>query len=344
MLDGATAIYGSDAIAGVVNYILKKNTTAFNAYGQATVPQKSGGGGANAGLSKGWGDLDKDGWNVNFSYSYNKQDSLAASQRDFSRNGAVFPFTANGTKYIFNQATSNTEPANITFNARPKSSPPGTEPTSYSLNPYYTQNGNCGSPLASALTDFNALGAVGVSCRFNYAATVQDIPSSETNNVIVKGYLKLGADATLWGLVGLSRFDMTAQYAPGAQPLSANSTNRFPSLYNAYVQPFLNANNLVNTATGASQATIGYRAVSNGGRTDDYVTDWQQYAAGVDGRALGWDYNARLVSSLSKFSDKAAGGYTDFDGFNSAVAPALGCSLEGRTGGGDVTVLGASTK
>jgi iron complex outermembrane receptor protein len=32
LLDGATAVYGSDAVAGVVNFILKKNSTEGNAY------------------------------------------------------------------------------------------------------------------------------------------------------------------------------------------------------------------------------------------------------------------------------------------------------------------------
>jgi hypothetical protein len=38
LLDGATAVYGSDAVAGVVNFILKKNTTEGNAYAQYTWP------------------------------------------------------------------------------------------------------------------------------------------------------------------------------------------------------------------------------------------------------------------------------------------------------------------
>ena len=40
LLDGATAVYGSDAIAGVINFILKKNSTEGNAYAQYTWPTK----------------------------------------------------------------------------------------------------------------------------------------------------------------------------------------------------------------------------------------------------------------------------------------------------------------
>jgi len=55
-----------------------------------------------------------------------------------------------------------------------------------------------------------------------------------------------------------------------------NSTTRFPSLYNRYVVPFLTANNLsiINPGPGPNtglpfSVTMGYRAVSAGGRTDD---------------------------------------------------------------------------
>ena len=83
-------------------------------------------------------------------------------------------------------------------------------------------------------------------------------------------------------------------------------------------QPFLTANGLVNSSS-SNAATIGYRSVSQGGRTDDYVTDWQQYAVGVDGRAGGWDYNARITAGNSVMTDTLAGGYLDNDCFQAAI-------------------------
>ncbi|WP_164666865.1 TonB-dependent receptor plug domain-containing protein, partial [Pseudomonas viridiflava] len=68
LADGASALYGSDAIAGVVNFILKKDLTKGEitaTYGQ---PKKSGGSWSSAGLTKGWGDLEKDRWNILASY------------------------------------------------------------------------------------------------------------------------------------------------------------------------------------------------------------------------------------------------------------------------------------
>ena len=319
LLDGASAIYGSDAIAGVVNFILKKNSTAGLVWGESDWPQHPGGGSWNAGISKGFGDLDKDGWNITGTYSFNHQDKLEANQRDFSAKGAYFPFSHDGTNYIFNQATGNTFPANLSsISAVPKGSPPGTTPTNYAINPYFRQNGNCGGPAASILIDptgTGALGSVGESCRFNYAATVENIPQYDQNGFLGKGYYKINADTTAFATVMLSSYDAKSQYAPGAQPLSTSLT-ALPSLYAKYVQTFLDANNLQSTN---NRATIGFRAVAQGGRTNDYLTQSQNYGAGIDGKAWGWDYNARINSGIGVTTDTMAGGYLGYDCFQAAV-------------------------
>ena len=320
LLDGATAIYGSDAIAGVVNFILKKNSTEGNVYAEAVWPQHRGAMGYQAGISKGWGDLEKDGFNIQGSFRYVQQDQLEATQRSFSARGAFFPFSHDGVNYFYNGRTSNTEPANVTFRAKPATGGPT---QAYTLNPFYNLNGNCGSPFAGVITDTASLGAIGQSCRFNYAATVQDLPPYDQTSFLGKGYLKLGADATAWVMVGLSDFDTKPRYAPPAQPLGIGPA-RLPGLYNSYVVPFLTANGLVNASSSStSAATIGYRAVSQGGRRDDYDTKWQQYAVGVDGKAWDWDYHARITSGVSTITDTLAGGYTDAIGFAGAVNAGL---------------------
>jgi len=326
LLDGATAVYGSDAIAGVVNFILKKNTTEGNAYAQYTWPTHGGANGVDAGISKGFGDLQKDGFNIMGTLGYNHQDKLMAADRPVSARGGYFPFSFEGVNYLYNNRTSNTEPANLSFQARPKGSTGAY--SAYSINPYFRQNGNCGTPLAGVLLDptgTGVLGAKGESCRFNFAATVQDIPASDRLNFVGKGYLKLSDNATAWATVGLNHFTTNAQFAPPAQPFGINATNRVPTLYNNYVVPFLNANNLEirPAAAGLPLATVGYRGVSQGGRADDYETNGQMYAAGVDGNAGGWIYNVRANWGVAHFTDTAAGGYGDTNQINAAIAAGL---------------------
>lgn len=95
--DGASAVYGSDAIAGVVNFILTKDYTGFEAgatYGQST---RSGGGeNTEVHAVAGWGNLDKDRFNVTISASYQKEEALFAKDRNFARTGNIFPWLVSG--------------------------------------------------------------------------------------------------------------------------------------------------------------------------------------------------------------------------------------------------------
>ena len=91
LLDGATAVYGSDAIAGVVNFILKKNTTEGNAYAQYTWPTHGGANGVDAGISKGFGDLQKDGFNILGTLGYTHQEKLMALDRPVSEQRWLLP-------------------------------------------------------------------------------------------------------------------------------------------------------------------------------------------------------------------------------------------------------------
>ncbi len=300
LTDGASALYGADAIAGVVNFVLKKDQTEGAVYYNASVPSKSGGGGWNAGISKGFGDLSSDGWNILLTFSHDVQDKLEASQRDVSSRGAFFPFSSGGTNYIFNNRTSNTEPANVIISS-----------LGVAYNPYFQKNGNCGQgALAAPLA-----GSAGTECRFNYAATVEDIPGYKRDSGLIKTTFDLHDAGKVWAEAVISQFDMTAQYAASAQPFGLSPTGQTSILWNNYVQPYL-------TATGqtATTATLGYRAVSTGGRTDDWQTKMRHLAVGWDASFFDTDIKVVVVNSHGVLTDFAAGGYVDSSQFFSAIA------------------------
>lgn len=82
--DGASAIYGTDAIGGVINFITKKTMTGLNIGGEFVSPQRSGGKEKSVNISYGYGDLGKDGFNIYGAYDYHKTEKIMATDRDFA--------------------------------------------------------------------------------------------------------------------------------------------------------------------------------------------------------------------------------------------------------------------
>ena len=85
--DGASSIYGSDAVAGVVNIILKKNyvgTVAKVTYGTS---YKGDGNEPRAAITHGFGDMGKDGYNVLLNLEFGKKNPIY--YRDRAGRGSV---------------------------------------------------------------------------------------------------------------------------------------------------------------------------------------------------------------------------------------------------------------
>lgn len=64
LYDGAAAIYGSDAVAGVINFVTKTNFDGFSANGQVAQWQAGDGTRGNYGLAYGTGSLEQDRFNL----------------------------------------------------------------------------------------------------------------------------------------------------------------------------------------------------------------------------------------------------------------------------------------
>ena len=81
--DGASAIYGTDAIGGVINFILRKSFTGFTTQAFADITEQKGGEIARASMVGGFGDLAKDGFNVMASLAHSENKALRGDQRSF---------------------------------------------------------------------------------------------------------------------------------------------------------------------------------------------------------------------------------------------------------------------
>ena len=89
--EGASALYGADAVAGVINFITKKSFQGAELSANFDKPQHSGGGSSGQlEFTLGLGDVKTDGYNVMVTGSYSRQNELRAPDRGFSAPG-FFP-------------------------------------------------------------------------------------------------------------------------------------------------------------------------------------------------------------------------------------------------------------
>jgi iron complex outermembrane receptor protein len=79
--EGASAVYGSDAIAGVVNIILRPEYQGFSVRGSYGMSEEGDGDTAKLSLTGGFGDLTGDGWNVYFNVEGSQSDRIRTSDR-----------------------------------------------------------------------------------------------------------------------------------------------------------------------------------------------------------------------------------------------------------------------
>src|ERR1700712_1561444 len=112
--DGASALYGTDAIAGVVNFITRRDYRGGTVTVGADAPQHAGGSAHSANVGLGVGDYDKDGFNFFGFVDFNNQAAVTSSQRPYYKNqylshgtfapsGSTFPATWLGSTNVHGQ-------------------------------------------------------------------------------------------------------------------------------------------------------------------------------------------------------------------------------------------------
>jgi iron complex outermembrane receptor protein len=301
LTDGASALYGADAIAGVVNFILKKGAAPWTVDAKYSSPQHPGAKDKTISIAKGFGEIEEDGYNLFLSYSHQEQDRLTASQRDFAKTGIInFNDPKTGKPLQFFNGSSRSIPPNVTIrynNAAGASK-------SVNVNPYLKINGKC--PAAHVdLGDGQ--------CYFDYTSSVEIFPESKRDNFFANGAIKLGDSG--WKAftdIALGKSHIYATIAPYPAEFSLAKSS---PLFAKYVQPYLTAEQL----NGMTSATVKYRLQDLGGRAYDYESKTTHLVAGVEGQAAGWDINSALTYSRNKSPTNYLGGFPLADKFNAAV-------------------------
>jgi iron complex outermembrane receptor protein len=286
---GGSAIYGSDAVAGVVNIILKQNSTDKTAEAGVSTTTEGGGGTRDAAITAGFGDFATDKYNVVVSGSVFKRDELLASQRSYT---AAQDYRNQSDGYlVWSQS------ANYIGN---------TNPNALTAFPSCGHNGQTGQVL-NELAFAPSTSATGTTCAYNPASQISLIPGTERGNLTANGDLRITSNWTAFGDVFYSYVKTSTRETPmGLGPTSLAydpTTGGVNSVSN--VLPVGNASNPYAYPVG-----INYIFQSVGGLDYEIQSNTYRASGGVKGSWNGWDINASYGHSENHVNQ------TYFNGIN----------------------------
>jgi len=318
--DGASAIYGTDAIGGVINFILKTNYSGVEASVSTNDTQAGGGATRRASLLAGTGSLDTDRYNIMASLTVDKAQRLNGSDRSFV-NGfqperGLSPDTT-GTPFA-NQLSGAGTALGASFQL------PG-DPNKYlQANPLSFQ-GKCDtipgmSQYQTALwKDVTSPLRTKYSCAYDYGADyVLQFPV-ERANFLSRGTVQLAPDHRMFVEVLGSRTKATAILTP----MQVQATIANKAVYPVGGAYYQDLSAYIPTFDNTKPISYKWRANDVGNRTQENTTDNARVLVGFEGNFGKWDYKAGISRAESSTKTKLTDGYSYTDKLYAALATGI---------------------
>jgi len=310
LTDGASAIYGSDAIGGVVNIITRKNYQGVEVSGQYGISDRDDG--QRKGFNLTIGQTGERG-SVMAGIDYNKQDQILAGLRDYSR----YSYTRNAVTGVVGFTGSTSAPTGFirapAFAGCPNVAEGGGVPGG-TLDP----NAPGGNGIPKGFRCFQGGSSAGLGDLYNFAAINLISTPSERTNAFVKGSYKLTDSVEAYMNLLYNKTDSAFQIA--SVPVSLFSTGLLISSKNPY-NPFG-----IDIGTKSAQ-NASLRLVALGPRHQAYNTENNQVTAGLGGNLLdtGWQWDANI--GFGKFSaNRTRSGYLNAAAITQSGALGANCT------------------
>ncbi len=283
--DGASAVYGSDAIAGVINFILRKDFHGFEATAYRAWTEHGGADASQAILSAGYGDLSADRFNVFATLSHQKTEALRSIERPFSRTGYL---PSEGV----DQLSAATFPANIQVTPR------------LIVNPSYATG--CAPP--ASLPDYLPFFSDGPICAYDFTSTIDIVPPAERTGAVARGTLQIDANTQWFAEGDYSHNRFVLRNSPTSVLFSVLSST-VPVLYPAGGPYFPTQFAAANGISGDLPLQLRYRTAALGAETNATDTRALRMVAGVEGVASSWSYGSALTYSENQQTQRFVSGY-----------------------------------
>ncbi len=274
MRDGASAIHGSAAISGVINFVLRRAVTGFDLLLETEQPRARGGDMSRASVLAGFGELQTQGYNVFGTLDVRRQDALQAKDRVFSRSGVVRSAEGGFSQF---RTGSTSFPGDLD----------GFEPSLAA---------GCAPPRSIPDPD-------GEACRYDYASDIDLIPQNEQTTLLAGAKVALGArhELTFELLRARNATRSTVSSAPVSTVILATS-------------PYWIARRPSSDVDGLGRGGVAsWLTVAAGPRTSQSLSVTRRMLAVLEGVVGDADYQVGVGRSRSGVSDSLIDGHVDIN-------------------------------
>ena len=320
--DGASAVYGSDAVAGVVNFILARKFQGVELSAGAGTPTRSGGGkNQKASITAGFGSADDARLSGVVSASYEKEKALFAKDRSFSKTGINPPFYTAGAT-----GQGNIEGAVI----------PGAFPNDR-VAPFGNSPGTgYGNPLAAAkncaqiqMFEAGKTNKGAPFCAFDSNAFVGLVPDRELFNLSGNLSFKLSPDIELFGDGLYSKSTVVQIYQPsplrrsfavGNSRLTGSKVDPSLILYPSnpnYPTAYLNQQGFASLV--GKPLAITSRVFDFGPRSSSDESEQARFVVGARGTVAKQDYEVAAATNQNRLSGSVPTGYFSVTDYNKII-------------------------
>jgi iron complex outermembrane receptor protein len=325
--DGASAIYGSDAIAGVVNFILRRDFTGGELQLDAGDTQEGGAASKRAAATFGFGDGNR--WNIVLSGSFQKDSALLGRDRDFASVGYSLPNGNDPTSF-------HTFPANVldvetvaTYGGNPAW--PNCQ-LPYAINRGPVDDPFCvfdPSPLVTLLPKTER-GTIMANGKFTFSDALEAFFEASFTKTKTRTVIQPVPFSFLFALPANNPLNGQAPwnglYPEGYGALSGTPHGLGSAVTTILLRPGtpfypteLIRSQLADPDDPLPPLTVFYRSNETGNRDTTDIAEAPRIVLGLRGLAAGWDWEAALLRSQSKVRQVVDDGYPA----NSLILPIL---------------------
>lgn len=327
--DGASAIYGTDAIGGVINFITKKDFTGLSLNGFVDATEAGGGNIYRLSGVAGYGDLDDQGFNIMGAVSYSWNKILRGRDRSFvnafqPERGLSVDTRGTPIATLFNiGANAQQNPGGTLLTGLTLTAPNGANAAAGGINILDLPGGAGCTSMEGGLPYDEALWAVPTAfyaCAWDTgrAAVIQQPIQTLTyyGRAVARvaedheiSFEITGSDADSAKSFSNAQLSANTTNLPWAYPLLPTTAATYNQIFNALVAAFP-ANAAALNARYGRPLSGRWRCIACGPREYETTTQTIRAAIGIEGPiGGGWDYRAGASYAKSESASVLGSGY-----------------------------------